>query len=195
MGSCGAFMSAMKIMSPNLVPLFGYYTFINNQISVQRLQAWERREGTESIGGIEFFTYSHKTSHPVNNLALIPARHHAFGSCLSPWLRQNWQLYAQLEGFQMVRQVCFVFLPSHEGLLQCPWIEHKQLAHLQLHIGLASRGYELRKKYVGTSRAVLKTQDMPESEAWNKEVKAVLHLFLLRLVWTLRQETEAASCS
>lgn len=78
MGSCGASMSTVKIMSLNLVPLFGYYTFINNQISVQRLQASELREGTESIGGIEFFTYSHKTSHPVNNLALIPARHNTF---------------------------------------------------------------------------------------------------------------------
>lgn len=71
-------MSTVKIMSLNLVPLFGYYTFINNQISVQRLQASEPREGTESIDGIEFFTYSHKTSHPVNNLALIPARHNTF---------------------------------------------------------------------------------------------------------------------
>lgn len=32
-------MSAMKITSPNSVPLFDYYTFINNQISGQRLQA------------------------------------------------------------------------------------------------------------------------------------------------------------
>lgn len=78
MGSCGASMSTVKIMSLNLVPQFGYYTFINNQISVQRLQASELRKGTESIGGIEFFTYSHKTSHPVNNLALIPARHNTF---------------------------------------------------------------------------------------------------------------------
>lgn len=47
-GSCGASMSTVKIMSLNLVPLFGYYTFINNQISVQRLQASELREGTEA---------------------------------------------------------------------------------------------------------------------------------------------------
>lgn len=125
MGSCGASMSTVKIMSLNLVPLFGYYTFINNQISVQRLQASELREGTESIGGIEFFTYSHKTSHPVNNLALIPARHNTFWSCLSPWLCQNWQLYSQVESFQVVRQVCFVFLPPLPRFLQCWWIEEE----------------------------------------------------------------------
>lgn len=43
-GSCGASVSTVKITSLNLVPLFGYYTFINNQISVQRLQASEPRE-------------------------------------------------------------------------------------------------------------------------------------------------------
>jgi len=78
MGSWGTSMSTVKIMSLNLMPLFGYYAFINNQISVQSLQTSELREGTESIGGIEFFTYTHKTSHPVNNLALIPARHNTF---------------------------------------------------------------------------------------------------------------------
>lgn len=51
-------MSTVNIMALNLVLLFGYYTFINNQISIQRLQASKLKEEIESIGGIEFFTCS-----------------------------------------------------------------------------------------------------------------------------------------
>lgn len=151
MGNCRAPMSTVKIMPLKLVPLFGYYTFINNQISAQRLQASELREGTESIGGIEFFTYPHKTSHPVNNLAFIPARHNTFGSCLSPWLFQNWQLHSQPESFWMVRQVCFVFLPSRWRLLWCWWNENKSSWDICIctlgwhHMGMNSRRNKLKQ--------------------------------------------------
>lgn len=43
--------------------------------------------------------------------------------------------------------------------------EQKQLAYLQLHISLASHGYELGKKYLETRWTVLMTQEISTSEA------------------------------
>lgn len=55
MDSLGSSVSSVNIMAINLAMLFGYYTFINNQISIQKPQEAKLRKRTESMGGMMEF--------------------------------------------------------------------------------------------------------------------------------------------